>query len=97
MARQNKLLLNIDQNTTNEEKAMGRHNLGLADVAHTGSYNNQQGDLGDSSNIWIQNSSKNRYLCAASKRQQGTYAQIISGSGGFNDSYRIQVRLVKDS
>lgn len=60
-------------------------------------YNNQQGDLGDSSNIWIQNSGKNRYLCAASKSQQGTYAEIISGSGGFNDSYRIQVRLVKDS
>ena len=47
MARQNKLLLNIDQNTTNEEKAMGRHNLGLADVAHTGSYN----DLSDKPSI----------------------------------------------
>lgn len=47
MARQNKLLLNIDQNTTNEEKIMGRHNLGLADVAHTGSYD----DLSDKPTI----------------------------------------------
>ena len=38
MARQNKLLLNIDQQTTNEEKAQGRANLGLATVAATGSY-----------------------------------------------------------
>ena len=39
MARQNKLLLNIDQQTTNEEKAQGRANLGLATVAASGSYN----------------------------------------------------------
>ncbi len=39
--RQNKLLLNIEQGTTSEEKAMGRLNLGLATVAATGSY----GDL----------------------------------------------------
>lgn len=52
MARQNKLLLNIDQNTTNEEKAIGRHNLGLADVAHTGSYN----DLSDK--IYLESSTE---------------------------------------
>jgi len=39
MARQNKLLLNIDQQTTSEEKAQGRANLGLATVAASGSYN----------------------------------------------------------
>lgn len=41
--RQNKLLLNIDQGTTNDEKAMGRHNLGLATVAATGSYSDLSG------------------------------------------------------
>ena len=41
MDRTNKLLLNIDQNTTSEEKAMGCHNLGLATVASSGAY----GDL----------------------------------------------------
>lgn len=42
-ARQNKLLLNIDQGTTNDEKAMGRHNLGLATVAATGNYSDLSG------------------------------------------------------
>lgn len=41
--RQNKLLLNIDQGTTNDEKAMGRHNLGLATVAATGNYSDLSG------------------------------------------------------
>lgn len=43
MARQNKLLLNIDQQTTNEEKAQGRANLGLATVAATGNYSDLSG------------------------------------------------------
>lgn len=43
MARQNKLLLNIDQQTTSEEKAQGRANLGLATVAATGSYSDLSG------------------------------------------------------
>lgn len=41
--RQNKLLLNIEQGTTSEEKAMGRLNLGLATVAATGSYSDLTG------------------------------------------------------
>lgn len=43
MSRQNKLLLNIDQQTTNEEKAQGRANLGLATVAATGNYSDLSG------------------------------------------------------
>lgn len=43
MARQNKLLLNIDQQTTSEEKAQGRANLGLATVAATGNYGDLSG------------------------------------------------------
>lgn len=43
MSRQNKLLLNIDQQTTNEEKAQGRANLGLANVAATGNYSDLSG------------------------------------------------------
>lgn len=43
MSRQNKLLLNIDQQTTNEEKAQGRANLGLATVAATGNYGDLSG------------------------------------------------------
>lgn len=41
--RQNKLLLNIEQGTTSEEKAMGRLNLGLATVAATGNYSDLSG------------------------------------------------------
>ena len=41
--RNNKLLLNIEQGTTSEEKAMGRLNLGLATVASTGSYSDLTG------------------------------------------------------
>lgn len=41
--RNNKLLLNIEQGTTSEEKAMGRLNLGLATVAATGNYSDLSG------------------------------------------------------
>lgn len=43
MARQNKLLLNIDQNCTADEQAQGRANLGLATVAATGNYSDLSG------------------------------------------------------
>lgn len=39
MERQNKLLLNMNQNCTPAEQAQGRANLGLADVAASGNYN----------------------------------------------------------
>ena len=39
MERQNKLLLNMNQNCTTAEQAQGRANLGLADVAASGDYN----------------------------------------------------------
>lgn len=43
MERQNKLLLNMNQNCTPAEQAQGRANLGLATVAATGNYSDLSG------------------------------------------------------
>jgi len=39
MARQNKIAANLQQDYTEAEKAQARRNIGLAEVAHTGDYN----------------------------------------------------------
>ena len=39
MARQNKVAANLQQDYTEAEKAQARRNIGLAEVAHTGDYN----------------------------------------------------------